>query len=168
MVFSSEVLVKILGYYFDGRKPPSIEKLLREQDIWKLLRRYERTGTIARQGGGGRRGFFTPEVKGIVDEQMNKDDETTAYQLHKLLLERGMRVSISSVLRYRRALGWTYRGSAYCQLIREINKQKRLAWAKQYLNEAEDGFDDVIWSDESSIQCDTHKRFCYRKKKLFS
>ena len=95
---------------------------------------------------------------------MNKDDETTAYQLHKLLLERGMRVSISSVLRYRRALGWTYRGSAYCQLIREINKQKRLAWAKQYLNEAEDGFDNVIWSNESSIQCDTHKRFCYRKK----
>ena len=156
MVFSSEVLVKILEYYFDGRKPPSIEKLLREQDIkasrvaiWKFLRRYERTGTIAIQGGGGRRGFFTPEVKGIVDEQMNKDDKTTTYQLHKLLLERGMRVSISSVLRYCRALGWTYRGSAYCQLIREINKQKRLAWAKQYLNEAEDGFDNVIWSDES-------------------
>ena len=55
-------------------------------------------------------------------------------------------------------------GSAYCQLIRPANKEKCLAWAEQYLHEAEDGFHDVIWSDESSIQIETHKRYCYRKK----
>ena len=55
-------------------------------------------------------------------------------------------------------------GSAYCQLIRTNNKEKRVAWAEQYLEEAEDGFEDVIWSDESTIQIETHKRYCYRQK----
>ena len=48
-------------------------------------------------------------------------------------------------------------GSAYCQLIRTCNKEKRVAWAEQYLSEAEDGFKDVIWSDELTIQIETHK-----------
>ena len=45
-----------------------------------------------------------------------------------------------------------------------VNNEKQLTWAKQYLDKAEDGFDDVIWSDESSVQAETHKRFCYMKK----
>jgi len=56
-----------------------------------------------------------------------------------------------------------YAGSAYCQLICRVNKEKRVAWAMEYFEEAEDGFNDVIWSDESSIQIETHKRHCYRK-----
>ncbi len=37
------------------------------------------------------------------------------------------------ILRGRRQLGWTYRGSAYCQLIRQANKVKRLEWARAHL-----------------------------------
>ena len=60
-------------------------------------------------------------------------------------------------------MGWTFRGSAYCQLIRAGNKQKRLDWAKKYLDEVGDGFNNVVWTDESSIQLETHKskpRYC--------
>ena len=95
---------------------------------------------------------------------MLKDDETSACQIHKLLTDKGIEISISAILRCRKELGWTYRGSAYCQLIKAVNKEKQLEWAKQYLDEAEDGFDNVIWLDESSIQAETHKRLCYRKK----
>ena len=49
-------------------------------------------------------------------------------------------------------MGWVYRGLAYCQLIRNENKQKRLEWAQRNLHE---NFDDVIWSDEASIQLDS-------------
>jgi len=80
------------------------------------------------------------------------------------VLDKNVKISISTVLRCRKELGWTYRGSAYCQLIRHANKEKQLEWAKKYLDEAEDGFTDVIWSDESSIQMETHKRYCYRKE----
>ena len=45
-------------------------------------------------------------------------------------------------------------------MIREVNKVKRLAWA---LENQEDDFDNVIWSDECTIQLENHRRFCGRK-----
>lgn len=171
MVLSEHGCKRILTHYSAGHKAPSIQKLLEEEGIivsrvaiWKFLARYKKTCTIARQEGSGRKSLLTPQIRKIVDEQMEKDDETTAFQLHKILLEKGINVTRRSILRWRKQLGWTFRGSAYCQLIRQQNKEKRLKWAQEYLNESEDGFDNVIWSDESSIQCETHKRFCYRKK----
>ena len=100
-------------------------------------------------------------MKVIVEEAMRKDDETTAHQLHRILLSKGYQISSKTILRCRTALGWTFRGSAYCQLIREPNKVKRLDWAWKHLN---DNFDDVVWTDECSVQLETHKRFCCRKQ----
>ena len=67
----------------------------------------------------------------------------------------------SPILRSRQELGWTFWGSAYCQLIRDANKAKRLEWAQQHTG---DTFDNVIWSDEASIQLETHRKRCYRKQ----
>ena len=41
---------------------------------------------------------------------------------------------------------------------------KRLEWAKEVLSECKDGFNDVIWTDECTVQLETHRRFCCRKK----
>ena len=61
---------------------------------------------------------------------MHIDDETTAHQLHRLLQSRGYKISLcTAVLRCRRSLGWTFRGSAYCN----VNKQK---WAKANIMDA--------------------------------
>jgi hypothetical protein len=76
---------------------------------------------------------------------MRLNDETTAIQLHDILTHHGISVSIRTVLRSHQELGWTFRGSAYCQLIRDVNKAKRLEWAQQHTG---DTFDNVIWSDE--------------------
>ena len=75
---------------------------------------------------------------------MRNDDKTTAVQLHEVLLQHGISISLCSVLRGRQILGWTFRGAAYCQLIREANKQKRLEWAQQHIH---DNFYNVIWTD---------------------
>jgi len=92
---------------------------------------------------------------------MAKDDETTATQLQAILADYGVYISLTTILRNRHLLGWVYHGSAYCQLIRTVNKQKRLDWAHNHLT---DTFDDVIWSDETSVQLDTHCCFCCRKE----
>ena len=100
----------------------------------------------------------TARVQGLVKQQMEKDDETTAYQLHHMLVENRIKIYLRTILRCHTALGLTYRGSAYCQLIREANKQKRLQWCE--LNK-DDTIDDVIWSDESTIQLENHRQFCF-------
>ena len=94
---------------------------------------------------------------------MARDDETMAKQLHTILTAEDIFVSQRTVLRCRKMLGWTFRGSAYCQMIREANKTKRLELARTYASEADTGFLDVIFTDETSIQLESHRRFCCRK-----
>ena len=97
-----------------------------------------------------------------IEQRMQEDDETTCKELTTLLLqETGVSITPSTARRARRSLGWTSRGTAYCQLIRAGNRTKRVEWAKQVLN---DSFHNVIWTDETSVQLETHRRFCCRKK----
>ena len=170
MVLSSYVKQRIVALRDEGHKAPTIAIKLREEGthvsrvgVHKFLRVYETTHTIQRRSGSGRPSKITPEIKALVEHQMNLDDETTASQLYQLLIENRILISLKTILRCRTQLGWTFRGSAYCQLIRNVNKQKRLEWARNNLAEAESGFLDVIWTDESSIQLETHRRHSYRK-----
>ena len=123
-------------------------------------RRYKKYCTIARRPGSGRPTKITNFVLQLVNQQMRINDETTATQLYDILLRHGISISLSTVLRSRQQLGWTFHGSAYCQLIREANKAKRLEWARQHTG---DDFANVIWTDKASVQLETHRKRCYRK-----
>ena len=95
----------------------------------------------------GRPKIVSPRKLTVIKESMQSNDKTTGKEL-------------TEIYRGRRALGWSYRGAAYCQLIREVNKQKGLQWAQTYVN---DSFTDVIWTDETSVQLETYRPFCCRK-----
>ena len=167
-MYSTYKRQRIVYYFNQGHKAPTISRLLRAEGlsasrrgIHKFLTKYLQTGSIGRRPRSGRPSKITEEIKAIFDEQMNKDDETTAYQLHRLLVSHGYNISIHTILRCRSSLGWTFRGTSYCQLIRHVNKQKRLDWAQAKTDLA---FEDVIWTDECTVQLQSHRRFCCRKK----
>lgn len=174
MVYSEYKLQRILYYNLQGFKAPTICRLLEEEGlrasrtgIAYFLKKYEQTGSIARRPGSGRPSKITSEIKAMVEQQMREDDETTAVQLHAMLRERGYNISLRTILRCRTSLGWTFRGSKYCQLIREVNKVKRLEWARLYITESFKPtavFSDVIWTDECTVQLESHRRFCCRKR----
>ena len=165
---------RILHYHAQGIRGYTITKLLRAKDkilisrkaVWRFLKVYRETGSLLRNRGSGRPTKVTIDVLAIVDERMKEDDETTAKHLHALLNERGHQMSMSTIIRCRKELGWTFRGSAYCQMIRDANKVKRKEWAMLYLDEAlaENCFQNVVWTDESSICLEAHKKRCYRQK----
>ena len=146
----------------------SIVSLLASEDISAsvsgvagFLRRYTHTGSTARQTGSGGKRKATERVKDIFEKCMRNDDETTATQIRSVLAREGYHLSVRTVLRSRTELGWTYRGSAYCQVIRDVNKAKRLEWARANLGS---NFEDVIFTDECSIQMESHRRFCCHKR----
>ncbi len=58
----------------------------------KLLSGYY--NTVDRVPGSGRPSVVTAEVNKIVEDQMQKDDEITAYQLHNLLSSLGYGLSL--------------------------------------------------------------------------
>ena len=128
--------------------------------VRRFLKRFGVYGTIARKPGSGLPPNLSPAVQKLIEDTMRAEDETTATQLQSLLATRSIYVSLATIIRNRSMLGWTYRGSAYCQLIRNANKI-RLQWAQTYLH---DNFEDVIWSDETTVQLENHRRFCYRKE----
>ena len=112
------MLQRIIQLHSNGLKAPTITKILRNEGmscsrfgVLKFIKQYEQAGSILRRPGSGRPSKITSEVKAIV-EQMQLDDETTAFQLYALLTSRGYRISMRTVLRCRTIFGWTFRGSA--------------------------------------------------------
>lgn len=165
MVYSDYTKQRILSLHWRGSCISEIvEHLSLEDCIWttkqgvrQFLKRHKLTGSIARKPGSGFPPKLSPAVQQLIETAMRNDDETTATQLQSILASRHIYVSLATIVRNRVELGWTYRGSAYCQLIRQQNKDKRLNWASTYLH---DSFDNVIWTE----QLETHKRYCYHKK----
>ena len=101
----------------------------------------------------------------FIDNAMAENDELTT---HKLMILRfakfpNLDVSLSTVKRAKLDLGWGSTKPRYCQLIREANRSKQLTWCEERTAEG-DTFDDVVWSDESSVVLDSHRKICYRKK----
>ena len=169
MVLSIYGKQRILSLHWQGCTVSEIAEILVLEDgirvsrpgVRMFLKRYNQTGTIARKPGSGCYPKLSPEVLQLIEDAMRNDGETTATQLQAILAAKDVYVSLTTIIRNRHQLGWIYRGSAYCQLIRPCNVEKRLLFAQTYFY---DRFEDVIWSDETTIQLETHKRFCYRKE----
>ena len=169
MVYSTYTKLRILSLHWRGFKISAIvEQLVFEdgirtskQGVRQFLKRYSSSRTIARKAGSGLPPKLSPALEELVEDTMRKDDETTATQLQAHLASKNVYVSLATIVRHRLELGWTYRGSAYCQVIRHHNKEKRVEFARNYLH---DSFHDVIWSDETTVQLETHRRHCYRKE----
>ena len=62
-------------------------------------------------------------------------------------------MSATTVLNGRKKLD----GHSVVQMIRAVNKEKRFAWAQA---NKDDNFEDIIWTDETSVQLESHRRFC--------
>ena len=103
----------------------------------------------------------------VIDKLLQDNDELTARQIRSKLEEQFSHLRVSlAVKRVRRQNGWVCRGTRphYCQLICEVNKGKRLAWCQQQLND-EEQFENVLFTDECTVQLDYHGRLCFRKQK---
>ena len=105
MVYSYYKKLRIIFFRLKGLKAPEIEKrMLQEglvatrQGIHEFTKRYEATGLIGRLLGSGHKSKMTDGIKRIVDDQMKADDETSAFQLHRLLMSKGCYLSIRTIL----------------------------------------------------------------------
>lgn len=106
------------------------------------------------------------EMAQLIDDMLKDNDELTARKVRSNLEERfpHLRVSIATVKRVRRENGWVCTRPHHCQLIREVNKEKRLVWCQEQMKDGEQ-FENVVFTDECTVQLDHHGRLCFRKQK---
>ena len=89
-----------MHYHSKGYKPYTITNLMKENDgisvsrygVAKFLKVYQTTGTIERRPGSGRMSSITWKIKELVEAKMQKDNETTATQLHSMLTDNGITI----------------------------------------------------------------------------
>ena len=79
-----------------------------------------------------------------------------------LLAHCNITVSARTIRRVRRKLGWTRSGTKYCQLIKDVNKPKRMEHCLKILADGDD-FSDVIFSDECSVKIERCTHRCFHK-----
>ena len=92
------------------------------------------------------------------------DSETSTVELRdKVQAQFGKGVSLSTISRARDRLGWTRSRVLYGQLIRNVNKAARLAFALRMVEQGEN-YDDVIFTDESTFWVENHSGYYYRRR----
>ena len=131
--------------------------------VTRIIKKLQTTGSVANRPHSGRPAKLSSrEAQAFINQQMRKNDEMTSGQIQKKLMKYGISVCSATVRRMRSKLGGTLQRTAYCQLIREPNKVKRLEYVQRVL-ESGDTFDNVIFSDECSVSLEQYRRTCYRK-----
>ena len=132
--------------------------------LYNLFRKYDQTKTIADKPRAAKKKNLQEEQLEFIDATLRHNDEVNATSMKWMIEEKWPHISFSrsSVRRAQREKGWTASKAKYCQMIRNANYEKRLLWCKQCLQDAET-FDDVIFSDESTVVIDNHGRLCFRK-----
>ena len=121
-----------------GLHPAEIFKLLKGEgllvsfaSVTRIIKKLQLTGSVANLPRSGRPRKLSVEANAFIDQQMRSNDEMTSAQIQKKLAKRGVAVSSSTVRRSRKQQGWTLQRTAYCQLIRDANKVKRLEYAQR-------------------------------------
>ena len=155
-----------------GWKIKDIDRRLRDEgtsvsetSLYLLISKFAKTGFVRDIKRAPRQSILKDEHYQFIDEAMERNDELTAYNLWSRLKEAypNLRLSVSTVRRARKDLGWVSTKPKYCQLIREANKEKRLKWCAD-VSSCGDNFADVVWTDECTVELQQHSLRCFRKK----
>lgn len=150
----------------------SIQKRLRQEGIVvsksavrKICQKFDTAGTVANLKIKRSCKFGSDqEHRDYIDQVMNDQPDTTAKTLKDGIFQTfGISVSEQTVAKVRRDLGWIQKGTRYCHMIRNENKEKRLDWCQRMIETGET-FEDVIFTDESKIELSDVCRKSYRKK----
>ena len=154
---SAETRILILkneGYSVHSIK----ERLLEEQiyisqtAIYNLLKKYRKYHVYTDLPRAAAPKVLNDEQVKFIDNEMAKNDELTVRQIQALLLTKWPQlvVSLTTIKKTKKQLGWVVGRPKYCQLVRVANKQKRVDWCRDRLAEHET-FDNVIFTDECTI-----------------
>lgn len=99
----------------------------------------------------------------FIADCFRKDPSTSSRQVFNELKADGAQFSLSTTKRAIEAAGFTSSKPVYGQLVREVNQVKRVEFC-QMLMDSNETFDDIIFSDESTIQLHQNKTVIYRRK----
>ena len=118
------ILLKEAGYSI-----AEIRKCLNEENVsislqalFNLVKKYKETSILLDLPRRTRPRKLTGEMMATLNEMLSEDDEVTARQARSMLLEKwpNLQVSLPTIKRNRKELGWVCTKPHYCQLLRDV------------------------------------------------
>jgi len=118
------IVLKQSGYSIS-----QIRKRLKEENIviscqalFNLVKKYKETGKLIDLYRRKRPRKLTNEMRAFLSQTLTRDDEVTARRARHLLLEKWptLDVSLPTIKRNRKELGWVCTRPHYCQLLRQV------------------------------------------------
>ena len=114
MVYSNYVKQRILHLRRTGKSYSQIADHLAseghyvtEPGISYFLKTYKETGSIARKPGSGGKGKKSRALLDLIYSQIEKDDEISLFDLQSQLEQKGVKVSVTTIHRWKEELSWT-------------------------------------------------------------
>ena len=114
MVYSNYVKQRILHLRRTGKSYSQIADHLATEGhyvtkpgISYFLKTYKETGSIARKPGSGGKRKKSRALLDFIDSQIEKDDEISLFDLQSQLEQKGVKVSVTTIHRWKEELGWT-------------------------------------------------------------
>lgn len=113
-----------------GYSVADIRKRLKEENItislqalFNLIRKHNDTGRIMDLPRRARPRKLNDDMMAFVSQALTENDEITARRTRCLLVERWptLQVSLPTVKRVRKNLGWVCTRPHYCQLLRDVS-----------------------------------------------
>ena len=157
-----------LGYPISNikRKLKEENVCVSSRSLQRLIKKFQCHHTIRDLPRRAKPKKLSEDMTTSMDNMLKDNDEMTARQTRSRLVEEfeGLKVSLSTVKRARKAKRWVCTRPHYCQLIREVNKVKRKDWGQQQIDMKEK-FDNVIFTDECTVQLNHLGRLCFRKER---
>jgi len=132
-----EARTRIIALHSKGFSVLEIRKRLQEenfsisrQSIHNLLTKFWDHQTIADLPRRRRQRKITTEMRSLIKDQLSRNDEITSRGLKSLLSAQwpDLEVSIPTIKRVRKEMGWVCTRPHYCQLLRPVSWKLCYAW----------------------------------------
>ena len=120
----------VITLHSRGHTVSEIRRRLREencdistQSLYNLLRKFREKGTTADLPRQRRPRKITEEMRVLIEQELTNNDELTSTGIRSLLTSRwpDLRVSVATIKRTRKEMGWVCTRPHYCQLLREVS-----------------------------------------------
>ena len=127
---SLETRERVITLYSRGYTVPEIRRRLREencavsaQSLYNLLLKWCEKGTISDLPRSRRPRKITDEMRVLIEQELTNNDELTSTGIRSLLTLRWpeLQVSVATIKRARKDMGWVCTRPHYCQLLREVS-----------------------------------------------
>ena len=166
MTLSSYWRQRIVSLWSQGQNISSIVRILRAEGTdttWTTVRkwifRWQEQSRLEDKPRCGRVLKITSEIAEYLDQQLEDDDELSSVELQRLVVRKfAVEISPPTIRRYlRTSLQWTVVRTQFGPMISEKNRSKHMEFARMCMD-TNDELDNVIWTDESSVQSRRHSQ----------